>query len=262
MIFKKGISVFPRMRSTVKHFLGFMFWVPKDAELARHQVKRMEKKITNHDELIDHCEELFERDILPEDFQWEFFVQEDYKDDKSLIIMKAHHGFTDGMGAIFLFSFMNTNWSEMILPRMVKPNWVKLLIVQLMFPILAFRYFQLNFRARAAKQPHPLKNVKITKKISMAECGPFNFDQLKFYKKLKITFNHYILGVVGLALQKEYEKLGCSVEHVVGSFPVNVRVPTPNIEEVELKNNIAGVSFELPLLKSMSEVKKVKTAID
>jgi hypothetical protein len=68
MIFKKGISVFPRMRSTVKHFLGFMFWVPKDAELARHQVKRMEKKITNHDELIDHCEELFERDILPEDF--------------------------------------------------------------------------------------------------------------------------------------------------------------------------------------------------
>jgi hypothetical protein len=68
MVFERGTFHFTRMHSTIKYFLGFMFWVPRDPELARGQVKRMSNKVTNDKELIDQCEEVFKAYIPPENF--------------------------------------------------------------------------------------------------------------------------------------------------------------------------------------------------
>jgi hypothetical protein len=42
---------------------------------------------------------------------------------------------------------------------------------------------------------------------------------------------------------------------------VNARVPTTNISDVKLGNEVVGVKFELPLIENMSEVNRVKTSI-
>lgn len=51
-------------------------------------------------------------------------------------------------------------------------------------------------------------------------------------------------------------------ESIVASFPINLWFPSTDIETIELKNNLASVVFELPLIDNLKDVSKVKSAID
>jgi len=50
--------------------------------------------------------------------------------------------------------------------------------------------------------------------------------------------------------------------HIVATFPVNYRIPSNDIKKITLSNNICSVVFELPLIKSIKEIGKVRDNIN
>ena len=78
------------------------------------------------------------------------FVQEKYEDNKSLIIMKAHHTFADGHGLISLYAHMNSKFDPLNLPPLPKIPTSMLIMIALMFPYLSLNALWRNFKA---KQP-------------------------------------------------------------------------------------------------------------
>jgi len=127
------------------------------------------------------------------------YIQEKYLDNRSLVVMKAHHTFADGHGLISLFAHMNSKFDPLNLPPVPKISTLNLIIVAILFPYLSIDALWRNFRARQPIENHSMKSVDFSKKLNIYETKEFDFNKLKFFKSLdeNVTFNHFVFAVVG-----------------------------------------------------------------
>jgi len=97
---ERAIQPLKKMSTVRVSHLGFRLWKSVDKELALDQVKKCTEKPSTDPECVEHLNNLMQSNIDIHKPQWEFQVLEDYSEKSSVVFIKMHHTFTDGVGFV------------------------------------------------------------------------------------------------------------------------------------------------------------------
>ena len=84
----------------------------------------------------------------------------------------------------------------------------------------------------------------------------YNFEDLrKWYKTFdNVTFNHYIMGIVGKSMNDWYAKNGVkNPGDMIMSCPVNMKVFPKRIEDINLNNGTSVITIQVPVVSDLKE---------
>jgi hypothetical protein len=75
--------------------------------------------------------------------------------------------------------------------------WWKLLLIQILFPIISTYSLYRAAQVRRCKQDYSIRNVNFTKEVTIARTKTYEFEDLKLFKSFgKVTFNHFMWAVI------------------------------------------------------------------
>jgi hypothetical protein len=72
--------------------------------------------------------------------QWKFYIIPDYENDKSILVLKAHHSLGDGMGFAHFFLALSDDYNHKNLNALKSISWIKKIIVFILQPFLIIFY--------------------------------------------------------------------------------------------------------------------------
>jgi len=176
-----------------------------------------------------------------------------------MIFIKCHHSLTDGMGIITLFAFLNDeSFCPKLIPDLKKPSLLQKLMVACYIPIaLVIQYSVTIFYDRKKQNQifHTPDGKNSGESIFMlSKTYDFN-DLRKCYKKYEhVTFNNYIMGVVGKSLKEWYAKNGVQDPgDMIMSVPVNMKIFPKRVEDIDLNNGTSVVTIQVPLVDDLKD---------
>lgn len=131
-----AICKIEKFRQIPVNILGFFFWKDIEKEIAKKQFQRCEADIQTHDQLLDYASKYIGTRMPLDRPQWEVKFVEKYRENRSVVMIKFQHCFTDGGGMLNALMFMN---KPEHLPHEFKsargiPMYMKLL-ASLLFPL-------------------------------------------------------------------------------------------------------------------------------
>jgi len=196
---------------------------------------------------------------------WEFDLLEDFSDDLSLVFGKMHHSFTDGIGFSSMMSLLNDEDKRFKMDKKFpEASWKTKLYRILMTPYFIIstliKYHYLQSDPNTNKMNEINRTEKMRNKYFKSEFISFN-EMQKCYKRFtKVTFNDYMLGLLGVSYDKWFRKYGIEGAHKLCTIiPVNMRPLPNNFSELKLGNYITSIKFELPIGENIkSNIDSVK----
>ena len=88
---------------------GFKLWKDIDKEVTINQVIEWKESFKTKYELLEYINNLWNEDMDYTKPLWEFRFVENYTNDSSIIIVRYHHSFCDGIGFATILSCLNDN---------------------------------------------------------------------------------------------------------------------------------------------------------
>lgn len=184
---------------------------------------------------------------------------EDYTDETSLLLIKCHHSFTDGMGVITLFAYLNdSSFCPKLVPKLKKIScWQKILVACFVPVALVMQYnVALFFKLKEQNKKIHTPNGKNSGDSVFLCSKTYHFDDLrKCYKQFdKATFNNYVMGILGKSIHDWYGKNGVSNPgDLILTIPVNMKTLPDKVEEINMNNGTSTITIHLPIVKDLKE---------
>ena len=145
-IYTKAVVNLRRFRQIQVERLGFKFWMDISAVDCKGQIKKIGRKLKTTQEWVDYTAELLDEYMDYSKPLWEFHILEDYSKDESLVIVKMHHSFTDGVGFVSIMCLMNDEENRFKMPKMFKEATIATKIKRLlMTPYFLYFTYLRNF---------------------------------------------------------------------------------------------------------------------
>ena len=137
---------------------------------------------------------------------YKFILLPDFDAGRGVIVMKAHHSFTDGLGIATLFLSISQEYDSSNLPGLKPISWFKSLILFILSPFLVL-YVMIKVQL-APRDENILKN---NEKKTGRKTGAFSQDldlplMKKYCKSNGITINDYTTSLLSTSLYEFFEK--------------------------------------------------------
>jgi hypothetical protein len=72
--------------------------------------------------------------------QWKFYIVTDYENDKSLLVLKAHHSLGDGLAFAHFFLALSDDYNSKNLNALKSISYITKIIVYILQPFLIIFY--------------------------------------------------------------------------------------------------------------------------
>lgn len=194
---------------------------------------------------------------------------ENYTDTTSLLFVKCHHSFTDGVGVITLFSYLNdSSFCPKLIPKFKKITLLQKLMVALFVPAaLVVQYnVALFFKLKECNKIIHTKDGRNSGESRFLCSKVYDFEDLrKSYKQFdKITFNNYVMGILGKSINDWYSKNGVqNPGDLILTIPVNMKTLPDRVEDINMNNGTSTVTIHLPVYKDLkTAIYTAKTRFD
>ena len=164
-----------------------------------------------------------------ENCQYKYFLLPDYSENESVIIYKAHHSFTDGMGASMFFLMMSDQYLPTALPSLKPLSYIQQFVITLLAPFLLIKnaYFLLTIKQDDNSIHNPRLPIANKKHTAFALNLPLE-EMKKYCKENNCTINDYTTALLSnslyeyLTLHKAHGKTDCPPEICI-SLPYSMR---------------------------------------
>ncbi|CAI2367841.1 unnamed protein product [Moneuplotes crassus] len=261
--YKKAILNVRKLRQVPVTFLGVQLWKDVTPEVALEQFRIIDNKFESDDDVIKPCNEWAKTNISMDKPQWELQFKEDHTETTSLLFLKCHHSFTDGVGIITLFALLN---DDSLCPKMM-PKFKEFSYLQA-FMLIAFTPISLICQAavvwfhkveESSRMLHT-PTGRLSDEAVYLKTKTFNFkDVRKCYKQFdNTTFNNYVMGVLSKSLHSWFHKNGVEPpKELVMSCPVSMKTLPKSVSDIDLNNYTSSVTMEFPVCESLSESIKI-----
>lgn len=250
-----------RTFATVKRFslrivrmLGKPYWQREPDFSVDNHLKYVEKKVPNEAALYKFFEEYITE---PMDFTkslWEATFIENYQDDKSAIIIKAHHALCDGLSAVSLLVSLADPLTDST------SSFVNLhkksILSDLPYFFISILYFPFAAVKQLLRRPDKsfIHGQKLTGNRSYWCSARIPIDIIKRYSNLKnVKFNTTLLACIGSGVQNLFKNHNESAEGFSLYVPVGMRNLPADNSMLEIKNNISYLMFRIPTNLSPTE---------
>jgi NRPS condensation-like uncharacterized protein len=257
--YKLGIMNVRKLRQIPRLIFGYYFWQDIDSTDAIEQFKVIDNTFTSENDVIEYVNEWSSGRISRNKPQWEIRFVEDYTDTTSLILVKCHHSLTDGIGIISLFSLLNDgSYHPKNVPKFRGFSIWQKLMVSIFVPMalimqcsvtLFFKLKDCNRIIHTPDRKNTGDNVFLTTPL-------YDFADLrKCYKKFdKVTFNNFLMGIVGKSIHQWYAKNGVDEPgSLIVSCPVSMKGFPESIKDVNLNNCTSAVTVQLPIVNDLKQ---------
>ncbi|CAI2367739.1 unnamed protein product [Moneuplotes crassus] len=260
---KKGISNVRKLRQVPVNFLGIQLWKDIAPETAINQFSTIDEKFSSQDDVIKHCNEWARENISLEKPQWEIKFKENHTETTSLLLMKCHHSFTDGVGVITLFAFLN---DESLCPKMMPKykdfSCLQAVLLTLFTPIaLLWQYCVVLFhKAHESNRMIHTPTGRLSGESIFLKTKTFDFKDIrKCYKMFEnTTFNNYVMGVLSKSMHSWFTKNGVEApESLIMSCPVSMKTLPKSVADINLNNYTSSVTIQFPVLENLKESLKI-----
>jgi diacylglycerol O-acyltransferase len=253
-----------RFSRKITKLMGKPYWVKeKDFSVDRH-TKFIDHPVTSEAELHkvfgDYISEPLDLTKSP----WEAVFIENYEDDKSAIILKAHHALCDGLSAVsLLFSLSDPTTEASGFVNLRK----KSVLSDLTVFVLSVLYLPISWIKRlTTRHDKSLIHGKALLGTKSYSCsGRIPISAIKAYSKRKnTTFNTAIMACIGSAVQNFFEKHNETAEDFTVFIPLSMRnLPTDNTL-LPPKNDVSYLTLRFPtnLRPEQSRIEIMNTAVE
>jgi len=192
--------------------------------------------------------------------QYKFFLIPDYQPDKSVVIMKAHHCFTDGLGFGAFLLMLSGNYDKNALPALKPLSFVKNVMIWLLMPYL-FLKNALSIAFTFRNYNCIKKRWPMTGKKNGAFTNSLDIYAMKTYCKANgCTINDYTTSLISNTLYEYMENHpeidGTNFEipdFVSLGMPFSLRQPEARIEDFKIVNDFAAVPLNIKIRKTLNE---------
>ncbi|CAI2368130.1 unnamed protein product [Moneuplotes crassus] len=264
-IFERGVKHVLKLRSKLVHKFGFALWEDQGEEAGRQQIFKCEQKVRSPKDLTKLAEKIVNGAMDFEKPLWELHLVEDYSETESAMMLKFHHACADGGGIVGFFSAMNDKDKRLeVSKKFPSPPLLINAICTIIGPL--YSVYLLTKKLNLSTDPKAAQISDLTKKDSNycnfyeAEKS-FDFPQIKkCFKRFKekTSFNDYIMGVLGVNLDKWYKEHGIEgAERIKTINSINMRGLPESMKDVNLFNESIGSHFELPIIPDLDQAIKI-----
>ena len=230
---------------------------------ALKNIKKLDVSFKNEQDAIEYMTKWSQVKIPDQDAQWELLVNEDYDKNSSLLMWKAHHVLSDGIGLVMLLAYLNDELKpNTLIKSSFGVDFLKKYILQfIMFPICFMRMGSLT---SVIKEDPNQKQMVLTPCVQSAVkqmeiSKGYRVDDLKKacrrYEQMKI--NDLLTGTLSNAFAHYLPSVGDDKVKVMRGFlAVNIRDPdqfTGNPENVIFANINAPAPFQFTVEKDISK---------
>lgn len=226
---------------------------------------RQEDNVHTNQELNDLvCKEqaLYDMHNRP---QYKFILIPEFQPGKSVMIMKVHHSFSDGLGLATLFQCLTDVYDPKNLPAMKPVGFLKNLFIHLISPFLILQTI-----IETSAQKEDMNAINHGQALSGIKTGGFSYDldlgEIKAYcKSANCTINDYTSSLLSVALHEyssneEKKMIATKADKVIPvpasvhiAVPFSMRQPFKTVEDVKMGNDFGSILIDMRLFASMSE---------
>jgi hypothetical protein len=249
---EKGIKQNRKLRTRLVKFLGSYYWKEVDINQAIKRVRILDNIFTSKEDVINYARREIDNhiDILRE-IPYEFQIMN--YNDGGAILYKLDHAMSDGLGMVTFTLTQADNFDESFIPNILKqrnsiPFYYKffLHIVEIFtFPYYAVKLLA-NHRIHESELNPFTRNCPPSGESVFDFTKQFDFNKIhKMNKKLNITFNDLMLGIISTAMNKYGEKYKLPYKKQICAIPVGIKNIPKDASEVSFKNEILGAIAEL-----------------
>ena len=174
---------------------------------------------------------------------YEFQVLEDFSQDKSVIFLKFHHSFTDGIGMTSLWSCILDECLTAKFPKQIKiPSIFDNILLALVTPYFVYKSLTLTWDWKTdpvASKCKELKNDPDSYKNQYLLSREISLDDVKARcKKKKIGFTPYMLGLLSKSFYQWFEHYDVKgAKEIAICIVSGLRNLPKSYEEINLNNN-------------------------
>mmetsp|Transcript_9216 Transcript_9216/g.9183 ORF Transcript_9216/g.9183 Transcript_9216/m.9183 type:complete len:387 (-) Transcript_9216:20-1180(-) len=246
MMSTRGFVNVDKFRYRHVWIMGKVYWKKETNFSIHNHLKYYTEQVKTQDELYKIFEENLTKDFPKELSPWQVLFVQEFREDKSAIILKSHHSLSDGLALVsLLLNLADPRPVTNTFINFSRGNTLKQFFFYaksiIMSPLICYKVF-------SKKEPNtPIYGRPLTGKKSFACTDPLPLPFIKkFCEKEKISINTFILTIVSAAIQKYFEDCKEHHESIRACLPFSMR-PLPRDGSIlPAKNNVSLLLFRFP----------------
>jgi hypothetical protein len=264
LIFERLIKKIRKFRCKIKYTLFDFYWTEINQEAVYKKLMNTPCIETNEENMKDFVQkEINSPCDLFNDVLYEFKMYK-HENGKGTLLFKFDHAMSDGLGVMAALCAMSDDYSIDIFPKSVQqqkiPFYKYIIDFFMLFP-LTLEYFKLP------KKENSLIKENIQQQETLVSFSKvYNFeDWTKINKRLRITFNEFIITVILSSFKTYYIRNNKPVPSYISSvIPIGAKGIPKTVEESKV-TNLTGITEthlipETDILMNAKKVSKVLKA--
>jgi len=224
--FLKLMKMKPKITYCIQEILGDYYWKPTNPEETIHYCfQRIPTEIKTQRDIEQLVEEDMNK-LMPMDKpQWRMYFQENYLEDKSLVIYKQHHSLSDGVSCISFHLAHGEGYDLSSLIAIKKVPFIQRMILRLSFPLYVPGIIIKQFLVKQDINPlnDGVKNLSGKKRVGTTSDLLFK-DIKAAAKKQGVTINDLVTAAVATAVKQYFKLRGDNNTNKINIvIPANIR---------------------------------------
>ena len=205
---KERAFIYPqyeKLKKVLKSKFMINYWTYADNFNFDNHIEVVQTKFESKEEIYTwmnpHCSEI---KMNPEIPRWKIYLFPQFAKNQSLVIMKCHHAFADGISLIsYMFNMGDSHGVELVrIPKI--PFWK----VMITLPLSLFNvkeYVHKMFLMKSDK--NRIKDLPLTGKKNIYLTEPIPLEKIKlFAKKLRVGLNDVFLCLIYRSIKSCYKQ--------------------------------------------------------
>ena len=268
LIIERGIKKVDRL-SFIRRIKFFEFWwekLPIDEVLSKVSFID-DNSVLNDEKDVIRCINKYlkyEFDVENELGYRFIFANNPNSKQGPFLLINFDHAVTDGQGFVSLICTMADNYSLKLFPSVRMPSYLDFIISYIMIPYSIYLFITSNLQLmQQSSKPCPIRmpiDVSVSGESLQGLSKHYNFsDFSKVCKKLKMTFNDLMTGIVSAAFNKifkEHFKSKDNIENLCMCFPTGTKGFPKTIDGVRMENDSPGFGICIKLIDNPLEETK------
>jgi len=191
---------------------------------------------------------------IPQDtVQWGYFLIPDFKDGQGILLFKAHHSFSDGVGIGQFFMGIQDEYDPKSAPGLKTVPFWKTAMVYILAPFLFLKSAYVNF-ATPRRLNFLNNNKPFTGRKNGAATQALNLAKIKtLAKQLGCTHNDFMTALLSQALHEYLKEKGDKSTSVDMAIPFSMKQPGAKAKDIRLDNDMVGLHTSIKLFDDFDE---------
>ena len=246
-----------KIRSCIVEIFGDYYWKETNPEdTIKYCLSNIPKEMKTQKDIADFIASDINVQMPFDKPQWRMYFQENYLENRSVIIYKQHHSMCDGVSCIS--HHLSHSGSDDFDPSKMMPiknlSFFERLTIRLSFPFRA--PFVLKKILSLKQDLNPLHDGKRNlsgKKVSACSSDLLFADIKAASKKQNCTINDLVTACTASAIKEYFELKGDTKTASVNMvMPANIRFGHyKNFETMKFENKFAPVPLVIPIEKDI-----------